>query len=281
MNIGIVFAYVTYAAFSLGDAAIKALGDTPMSTFEISFFAALFSGLAMLFLKSRDERWRDMFRMRHPVVLIIRSFSGLFAGLLGVVSLITIPFAETYALIFMAPFLVTLMSVLFLKEKISWIGIVAVVLGFAGVLLAVRPGFRELELGHFTAAAAAFFVALSTILIRRIAASERQTSLLVMPQLVTLVASSLIMTTHFVQPSAMDLGLLLISGAFIAVAQLTLILAARRVTAASIGQAQFSQLIWAIVIGALFFAEQPDLWSVAGVALIIGAGLLRLRDRTS
>jgi drug/metabolite transporter (DMT)-like permease len=281
LNIGIVFAYLTYALFSSGDAAIKALGHTPMSTFEISFYAALFSGLSMIFLKPKGERWRDVFKMRHPIVLIVRSFSGLFAGLLGVVSLLTIPFAETYALIFMAPFLVTLMSVVFLRERIGWIGIVAVVLGFVGVVLAVRPGFRELELGHLTAAAAAFFVALSTIIIRRIASSERQTSLLVMPQLVTVVASGLIMTTHYVQPTLTDLGLLLISGAFIAVAQLTLILAARRVSATSIGQAQFSQLIWAIVLGALFFAEQSDVWSLAGVAVIVIAGLLRLRDRTT
>jgi drug/metabolite transporter (DMT)-like permease len=279
MNVAVLLAFATYALFSAGDAAIKGLGDTPMSTFEISFFAALFSGLAMLFLRPKGERRRDVFRVNHPWLLLIRSVSGLCAGVLGVVSLTTIPFAETYALIFMAPFLVTLMSLVILRERISWLGICAMVLGFAGVLLAVRPGFRVLELGHITAAAAAFFVALSTIIIRRIASSEKRTSLLLMPQLVTAIGSGLIMTTHFVPPTAMDIGLLLISGAFIALAQLTLILASQKLPAATIGQAQFSQLIWAIVLGALFFAEAPDGWSVAGVVVIIVAGLLTLRDR--
>lgn len=279
MNAAVLLAFLTYALFSAGDAAIKGLGDTPMSTFEISFFASLFSGLAMLFLRPKGERWRDVFKVRHPWLLLIRSVSGLCAGLLGIVSLITIPFAETYSLIFMAPFLVTLMSLVFLRERISWLGISAMLLGFAGVLLAVRPGFRVLEVGHVTAAAAAFFVALSTILIRRIASSEKRTSLLMMPQLVTAVASGLIMTTHFVPPSPTDLGLMLVSGAFIALAQLTLILASQRLPAATIGQAQFSQLIWAVVLGALFFAEAPDGWTIAGVAVIIAAGFLTVRDR--
>ena len=279
MNLGVVLAFATYAAFSMGDAAIKGLGDTAMSTFEISFFASLFCGLAMLFLRPKDERWRDVFRVRHPVLLLVRSLSGLCAGLLGVVSLITIPFAETYALIFMAPFLVTLMSLVILRERISWLGVSAMVLGFAGVLLAVRPGFRVLEFGHLTAAAAALFVALSTILIRRIASTEKRTSLLIIPQLVTAVASGLIMTTHYVPPSMTDFGLLLISGALFALAQLMMILAARRLPATTIGQTQFSQLIWAVALGAVFFAETPVVWSIVGVAVIVVAGFLTARDR--
>ncbi len=279
MNTGVLLAFLTYALFSAGDAAIKGLGDTALSTFEISFFGSLFSGLAMVFLKPREERWRDLFRMRHPVLLLIRSCSGLCAGVLGVVSLLTIPFAEAYALIFMAPFLVTLMSIVLLRERVSLLGVTAMVMGFAGVLLAVRPGFRALEVGHVTAAGAAFFVALSTILVRRIAGTERRISLLIMPQLVTVIGAGAIMTTHYVTPQPMEFGLLLLSGIILALAQLMLILAAQRVPAASIAQTQFSQLIWAIVIGALFFAEMPDAWSVAGVAVIIAAGMLTLRDR--
>ena len=113
MTAGLLLTYLCYALISVSDSAVKALGHTPMSSFEIAFFTALFAGLAAVPLKPRGERWRDLFRMRHPLLLIVRSFSGLAAGVLGVVSLITIPFAETYALIFMSPFLVTLMSVLF------------------------------------------------------------------------------------------------------------------------------------------------------------------------
>jgi drug/metabolite transporter (DMT)-like permease len=279
MNPGVLFAFGAYASFSLCDAAIKALGDTSMSTFEISCFVALFTGVAMLFLKPRDERWSDIFRMNHPVLLMLRSICGLCAGVLGVVSLITIPFAESYAIIFMSPFLVMLLSVVVLRERLSWMSLVAIGLGFAGVVLAVRPGFRELELGHFTAAGAAFFVALSTILLRRIAGTEKRISLLMLPQLVTAVVCGAVMTTHYVPPSASDLGLMLVSGIFVAIAQLGLILAARLVPASAIGQAQFSQLIWAIALGALLFAEPPDLWSIAGVAVIIIAGLLTLSER--
>ncbi len=279
MNPGAFLAFATYLAFAAADVAIKALGATAMSTFEISFWAALFTGIAMLPLRPPGERWRDVFRMNHPRILILRSFSGLCAGLCGVVAVITIPFAEAYALIFMAPFIVTLLSLVVLRERITWLGAVAIVVGFSGVLMVVRPGLRVLEIGHLFAAFAAFFVALSTILVRRIASSEKRTSLLMMPQIVTVVVAGAVMTTHWVTPSATDIGLLAISGVFIALAQFLLVLAARRVQATTIGQAQFSQLVWAILFGAAFFAEYPDLWSLIGIAVIAIGGLVTLSDR--
>ena len=111
----------------------------------------------------------------------------------AVVALVTSP-CRAYALIFMAPFLVILCRSSFLRERISWLGIVAMIVGFAGVLIVVRPGIRALEVGHLFAAIAAFFVALSTILIRRIASTEKRTSLLIMPQLVTAVGAGVVMT---------------------------------------------------------------------------------------
>jgi drug/metabolite transporter (DMT)-like permease len=279
VNLGALLAFATYFAFALGDIAIKALGSSGMSTFEITFWVALFTAIAMLPLRPPGERWRDVFRVNHPRLLLVRSISGLCAGVFGIAALITIPFAEAYALIFMAPFLVTLLSLLVLRERISWIGIAATVIGFAGVVMVIRPGLRALELGHLFAAIAAFFVALSTILVRRIASTEKRTSLLLMPQIVTAAAAGAIMTTHWVTPTALDLGLMALSGVFVAIAQFCLVLAARRVPATTIGQAQFSQMIWAIIAGALIFEEYPDLWSLAGIAVIAIAGLLTLRDR--
>ena len=279
MNLGALLAFATYLSFAICDMAIKALGGSGMSTFEISFWVAGFTVLAMLPLKPRGERWRDVFRMNHPWFLLARSVSSLGAGVFGVAALITIPFAEAYALIFMAPFIVALISFFFLRERLSWLGIAATIIGFAGVLMVIRPGVRELELGHLYAGFAAVFVALSTILVRRIASSERRTSLLLVPQIVTAGVSGAIATTHWVTPSAIDFGFMALSAVFVAIAQLCLVLAARRVQATTIGQAQFSQLIWAILGGAAFFAEYPDLWSLVGIGVIAVGGLLTLSDR--
>lgn len=279
MNVGALLAFASYLSFAICDMAIKALGGSGLSTFEISFWVAAFSVIAMLPLKPRGERWRDALRMNHPWLLMARSLGGLGAGVFGVAAVITIPFAEAYALIFMAPFLVTLLSFLFLRERLSWLGIAATIIGFIGVVMVVRPGIRVLELGHLFAGIAAIFVAFSTILVRRIATTERRTALLMIPQIVTAAISGAIMTTHWVTPSVVDLGFMALSAVFVAIAQLCLILAARRVPAATIGQAQFSQLIWAILGGALFFAEVPDLWSLLGIAVIAIGGLLTLSDR--
>ena len=110
MTNGILLALAAYATFSFGDACIKALGGQ-LSIFEIGFFSTLFAGFFLLFAKPRQERWRDFLRMQRPWLVQARALSGLGAGLLGIVAFTSIPFAEAYALIFLSPLFVTLLSV--------------------------------------------------------------------------------------------------------------------------------------------------------------------------
>jgi drug/metabolite transporter (DMT)-like permease len=277
---GVLLALLAYATFSWGDALIKGIGGG-LPVFEIGFFITLFAGVPILFTRPKEERWRDFWRMKRPWAVQARALSGISAGILGIVAFTTIPFAEAYALIFLSPLFVTLLSMLVLKEKIGpwrWFAIFA---GLAGVMLVVRPGFRELHLGHFAAMGVAFLAALTIILLRSLAGQERRTAILGFMILYGLVINGVLAATvGFVMPSPREWLMLAGGGALAGFGQILLLAATRYAPANQIAPTHYSQIVWAVVVGAIFFSEYPDLLAIFGLAALAAAGLLTwMRER--
>ena len=280
MNNGILLALLAYATYSWSDAAIKALGGE-LSIFEIGFFVALISGTCIVLTTPRDEHWLDFWRMKRPWAVQGRAISGVVASVLGVIAFTTIPLAEVYALVFLAPLFVTILSLIFLKEQVGPWRWFAVVAGFAGVMLVVQPGFRALEAGHFAALAVALLAAVSVILMRSLASHETLTTMLGYLIIYALVLNAVGMAfTGFVVPTLQQAGILLIAGVFSATGNIGLLRATRLAQANQLAPTHYSQIIWAVIIGALVFDEKPDLLSIAGIAIIAGSGLLTVvRER--
>ena len=181
----------------------------------------------------------------------------------------SIPLAEVYALLFLAPMFVTLLSIVILHERVGKWRWLAVFAGFAGVLMVVQPGARALELGHLSAIGSALCGALSIILTRSLAA-ERQTAVLG-----TLVAYGLLFNgvaaaaaPALPLPSWPLLGVLVLTGACTAAANRLQFQATRVSPASHIAPAHYSQMIWAVLIGAIFYNEHPDAVSIIGLAVI-------------
>jgi drug/metabolite transporter (DMT)-like permease len=278
---GILLALLGYASYSCSDAVIKSLGGE-FSVFEIGLFSTLFAGFFLLFTRPAGERWRDFWRTKRPWAVQIRAWSGIASGILSVFAFTTIPLAEVYALIFMAPLFVTLLSVIVLKEKVGPWRWIAVIAGFAGIMLVVRPGFRELQPGHVAAFIVAFLAATNVILLRSLAGGEKRTTILGV-----LIGYGLLFNgigaavTSFSLPQPHQLLWLALAGAFTAGGQLMQLLAARYAPANRIAPTHYSQIAWAIVLGALFFQEYPDPLALVGLAVVGGSGLLTMiREET-
>jgi drug/metabolite transporter (DMT)-like permease len=272
---GTLLALAAFGAMSWGDALVKAVGGR-MTIFEIGIFFLLAAGCATYFMRPADERWRDMFRMRHPWLTLARAVTGFGSGMFGFFAFTTIPFAEAYALIFLAPFIVMLLSFTLLQERASMLGWATMAAGIVGVLLVIKPGFRTVELGHLSALAAAAFVASTVIILRRIAGDEKLTSLLGVPMLFGGTLSLLLALPGFTWPSLTDVMIVAAGGLLGGMGQFFLLHASRRAPAGAVGQAQYSQLIWAVLIGALFYSEFPDWIAISGLALIAAAGLANI-----
>jgi drug/metabolite transporter (DMT)-like permease len=277
VNNGILLALLAYAVYSWGDASIKALGGG-LSIFEIGFLITLVSSICIVLTTPKEENWLHFWRMKRPWAVQTRAISGGVASMLSVLAFTTIPLAEVYALVFLAPLFVTLLSLFVLKEHVGPWRWFAVIAGFAGVLLVVRPGLRELEIGHFAALCTALLAAISVILMRSLSAHETRTTMLGFLMLYALAFNgvALLFTGSFNVPTLKETAILIAAGVFSAAGNIMLLRATRFAPANQLAPMHYSQIVWAVLIGALVFDENPDAVAVVGLAIIAGSGLLTI-----
>jgi drug/metabolite transporter (DMT)-like permease len=189
------------------------------------------------------------------------------------VAITTIPFAETYSLVFLSPLFLTLLSVLVLKEGVGVMRWLLVGASFVGVLVVVRPGFHQLGPGHIAAITCALFAASANTVLRMISNDERQISIIAVNGAYQLVVNGVLMLASFATPSLYDLLRLGIVGVLNGIAQLLIIRGMQRAPASQIGPTQYVQILWAVVLGALFYREGQDAIGYAGLVLIVAAGV--------
>jgi S-adenosylmethionine uptake transporter len=273
LNRAIFFAFASFAVYAAGDALIKAASSSA-DTFTIAFFVTVFAFIPVLFARPADESWTAMFQMRTPALTLLRAVAGVGAGMCGFYAFAHLPLAEAYTLIFLMPFFVTVLSIVFLKEQVGWRRWSALAIGMIGVLIVIQPGFRAIVPAHFAAIAAGFCGAVALVIVRQIGAVEKRTSLLGVSLVAALMANGAVLVVKgFVIPAPYVLVQLAITGLLHGVATLMLIYASCNIPANRIAPIQYSQLIWGVVFGIIFFAEWPNGWAYFGLALVALSGL--------
>jgi drug/metabolite transporter (DMT)-like permease len=272
---GVVLALAAYALYACCDAIIKALGSG-LSVPEIAFFATLFALVPAAFTKPKGEHWRQMFRLRHPWLMHIRGAVGALGNLCVLYAFTTIPLAEAYSLVFLSPLFVLLISLLVLHEIVPRRRWLFLGLSFVGMLLVVRPGFRELELGHLTATLGACTAATAIVILKHVALDETRVSLIGIPSLYIIGLNAVLMVPGFTVPDLSQVLLLLLVGGLGGVAHIFFIAATRSAPASQVAPTQYSQIVWAVALGAIFFAEVPDALAYAGLAIVLVSGVMNV-----
>ncbi len=204
----------------------------------------------------------------------LRGVTGVLASILSIYSFTHLPIAEAYALIFLVPFAVTLFSVIILGEQVSWQRWLAVVIGFVGILLVIRPGFREISLAHAAGVGVALFGGLSIVLTRLLSASESKQTQMAVLFAYLLVAYFLLMLPQFQMPTGNLMLTLFAAGLCSGCGHLLILSALNRAPANRVGPMQYTQILWAVILGAAFFGEFPDWVTYAGLAIVGFSGVL-------
>lgn len=272
---GVLLGFMGYGLYTFGDAAVKGIG-AGLDIFEIGFLKMLIAAPIMLATRPGDGGWRAVLHVRRPLLVALRAAVATMSGICVIVAFTTIPFAEVFALLFLSPIIAALLSRFFLGEPLEIRTMLAIAIGLAGVLIAIRPGLRELAFGHLAAFAAAFSAGASLTLLRRLSTTERRTTILGAVALATLVVNGVLMAPSFRWPTFDQWLLVGFGGFFDAIAQLLLLAATRRAVASRVAAAHYSQLVWAVLIGMIFFAERPDGWMIAGLTTILASGAITL-----
>jgi S-adenosylmethionine uptake transporter len=214
--------------------------------------------------------------MNRPHLVFLRNATGIVGSFFGVYAFTTLPLAEAYSLLFLVPAFVTILSIPMLGEQVGWRRWLAVLVGFVGVLVVVRPGFREVHLGHLSAVVAAAFGAVSLITIRKIGRTENRITLLTMLYLSALVVDGALMMIDFKVPTWTEVAIFTVGGFMGGVGQIGMVIAMRLAPSNRVAPTQYSQIVWAIVYGAILFGDFPDPVAFIGIALVIASGLFTL-----
>lgn len=275
MQTGILFAFLAYLAYACSDAAAKALGAT-LPVFEIGFFVSLVALALALVSRRAEESWASLLRPKRPGLLALRAASGTAGGICAVTAFTQLPLAEAYALIFLLPLFAAILSVMLLRESVGPSRWLALLGGLLGVLLVVRPGFNALSIGHLAGLGCAFFGAMNVILLRTLGTCEKRLTLVGSVLLTATLVNGVLMIPSFVVPGLDVLPILLFGGVAAGIGHLAIVVAVRLAPASRVAPTQYSQIVWASLIGALFFAEVPDPVAVAGMALVGFFGVLTL-----
>ena len=275
---GALFALLAFAIFATHDVVVKFLGGL-YSPVQIIFFSVLL-GFPLVTVMLMSDRSDGHLRPVHPWWTALRTVSAVITGVSAFYAFSVLPLAQTYAILFAAPLLITLLAIPVLGEKVGLRRGLAIVAGLIGVLIVLRPGAAPLSLGHAAALAAAVFSSLASVIVRKIGQDERSVVLLLYPMTANFVVMGCALPFVYRPLPLEHLGLLGIIASFGFVAMLLIIVAYRAGEAVIVAPMQYSQMIWAAIFGYLIFGERPDLYTAIGAGVIIASGIyILLRER--
>ncbi len=263
------------ASFVVSAALVKSLGPgVPLA--QIILFRNLFA-LPLLLVMVVQAGGFHLLRTRLPWRHAERTLWGMF-GMIGAFhGFVHLPLATATALGFTMPLFLTALSVLLLREKVGWRRWSAVVVGFAGVLIMVRPGLGGAALPVFSVGLVllgAFGWAMAMMSIRRMGeAGEPGVSIVFWFAIASALLAGLGTIPVWVTPSPREWLLMAGIGCVSAVAQLLMTAAYRRGETTLLAPFEYSGLIWTMFAGILIWSEWPDIFELLGFGVLVGAGL--------
>jgi drug/metabolite transporter (DMT)-like permease len=217
-------------------------------------------------------------RSRRPGLQFLRGLGMVGSAILFISSLGILPVADATAISFISPILVTGLSVLILGERVGPRAWAAAFLGFAGVLVILRPGQGAFQLGAVLPVLAALCWAFALVATRRVAAHDSAQTTMTYSALVGLALLTLLVPLVWTPPGAAQV----LTGAFIGVASTTghwLVAQAYRFADASrLAPISFAQIVAVSVIAYLVLGAVPDVWTWAGAGIIAGSAVTMARE---
>jgi drug/metabolite transporter (DMT)-like permease len=183
-----------------------------------------------------------------------------------------LPLVDTVTFYLAGPIYVTALSVILLGEKVGWHRWTAVIVGFAGVLLALRPTAASLTLPALIALIGSIFFACLMIVTRLL--RETQNTVLIAGQIGgTLLFGAVIAPFGWITPSLRDFALLALFGVLSIMALACVNIALKLASASVVVPYQYTLIVWATVLGYVVFGDVPDAFTLSGAGVIIVAGL--------
>jgi drug/metabolite transporter (DMT)-like permease len=276
---GSLLALASFGCYACCDVSLKALGAAQLHSFQVAFLSALCTlpfVLGQIFWTNRVDMTPAAFRPALPGLTLLRGVITLLGSGFVTYAFTHLPLAECYAIFFTMPLLITLLAWPLLNEPIDARRGVLIVLGFVGVLIALRPGQTHFQLAHLIAACGAVTGAVNSLLLRKIGHRERSGVILLYPLLFQGGVGTFLAYGVWQPMTLQDWAIGFQIGALGSFAGILIIAAYRCSPAIVVAPMQYSQIVWASTLGVIFFNEIPKPATISGISIIIAAGLMML-----
>ncbi len=237
------------------------------------YFFTVFLVLPLMFLFFKDQlKWTE-----NPKLQIYRGLTLFFANICFFYSISIISMAKALTLAFVAPLITTILSPIFLREKVGIRRWSAVIVGFIGILVVIRPGFIDLNLASIAAVGTGCFYGVYLIITRKLHSTDSPLLTLLLTGLVGAIIGTFIVPTVWVSPTLIQWSWLIIMGLFACLGHILLIYSLKYADASKLAPFGYIEIIPNIILGYYFFDDFLDIWSFLGLLIIISSGLYVIR----
>ncbi|MEM6812317.1 MAG: DMT family transporter [Pseudomonadota bacterium] len=279
---GMIFALLGFSFFSIGDVFIKFLADDEFTAVEIAFFLNLFYLPFLIILSPVIGGIKATLRTENLWLHVLRALLGVVVFIINITAFKILGLSITYALIFAAPFFATIISHFFMPDTVHKHRWIAVLMGFVGILIVLRPGVESFHPIAYLALLSALIIAITNILARKIGEHE---PLMAFSLFHTIIGLQVFGVLNFWDgqanlPQTNDwlyffaiavchmIGMLMTSRAF-------------SITDTSfVAPFHYVQLLWGTGFGILIFSNVPDIWTGLGAMIIVFSGIYMIyRER--
>jgi len=271
--------------FTSNSAMIRLL-SAEIESVQTAFFRAVFSVLllAPMMLNGRVKPWQSERIQGH----FWRTAMGTTSMVLGFYAVSMLPLADATAIAFSQPMFSVVVAALIAGEKVRWRRWSATIVGFAGVLVMVRPGAGVFDWAAAWPLAAAVLYAAAMMSIRKLGSTEPSTTIVfhftafaTLASLLTIPLGLSDPAQAWVMPSdPREIMLIVVIGVFGGIAQIFMTMAYQRARAATVASFDYTALVYGFLLGWMFFAEVPDAYLIVGGLIVVAAGIYIIHRET-
>jgi len=265
-QLGVLYGIASVACFAMMDASVKWLDMFPVG--QVLFSRFFFGLIPILMLVPRGE-FKTFYKTSRPKLHAFRAITGTLAIIALFIALREIPLADVVSLTFGGPIFVTLGSIFFLSEKVGIKRWLAVLIGFFGMLLIVKPAYEELNIYYIFPIIFCIFFACVALSIRSLSSTEPNYRIALYFSLLSMIVGLLTLPFGWVMPNKFEFFLLIFTGLVGSVANILLTVSLRYAEASLVTPTKYLNLVFAILLGYFIWSEIPKLLTLVGAGLII------------
>nr|WP_082728514.1 DMT family transporter [Rhizobium altiplani] len=269
--LGVGVAFLGYFAFALNDALAKAL----VVSYGVAQVVAIrsvsgFLLLTPLLIRSKSKLFSQIER---PGLQLTRAILATVDTGLFYAACVYLPLADVFTFYMAGPIYTTLASYLFLREKVGWKQWVAIIIGFIGVVIALRPSSEVISFAAVFAISGSISYSLAMVINKKL--ERTSDAVLVSYQsFVGIIGAGALSAFDWRPVTIGGLGAMLLLGMIGTAAHLMLTRAVKLSPVSLLAPIQYTLLLWGIIFGFMFFGDYPSATTILGSGIIVAAGLL-------